>query len=507
MPPLRVFSTDFDDLRKKEGFSVRQEVIQKAPEQPKKQTPNLTGIPTQMKLDFERRSGLSFDDVRVHYNSDKPRKIGALAYTQIPQVHIGPGQERHLRHELGHVVQQKQGIVRPTTWISGLPVNDSPHLEHLADTTQRMHSTEHNPILSNVSAIQCAGGQVAVSLSPAANPLFRLDDLEVDTIKVFGRFDTSLPGNVQGHHTVADILIKKHQQHMFRNLSAKKAIQKYREMGSYLSAQESSLASDPSYDKLREVIDQHMAQQLGTPGAVDAAAAVAAAAPAPDSRSASSRWFPSHLIHDIYRNNSFRASLYAFMKQCSILEAHDETNIHEWRKQFNLMVWLYNDAYSHSPAATTLTGVKGDGESMIPVKLKAAYNRVRDSMNKRARRASQGAERNQGLNDLFEAFVTALDQISVTHIPVRKKDTSRQGDLVSTPPRIEEEIVSRFITNSSTKLSPQSESLINARIPIFFYMLQDYYNRLVDVSTPDRSPPFVLKIILDLPEQKQEPQL
>ena len=115
---------------------MEQKVVQKAPEQAKKPAPNLTGIPTQMKLDFERRSGLSFDDVRVHYNSDKPRKIGALAYTQIPQVHIGPGQERHLRHELGHVVQQKQGIVRPTTWINGVPVNDSPELESAADSLQ-----------------------------------------------------------------------------------------------------------------------------------------------------------------------------------------------------------------------------------------------------------------------------------------------------------------------------------------------------------------------------------
>lgn len=112
---------------------MRQAVIQKAEERQRRQQPNLTGIPTQMKLDFEQRSGLSFDDVRVHYNSDKPRKIGALAYTQIPQVHIGPGQERHLRHELGHVVQQKQGIVRPTTYINGLPVNDSPSMERTAD--------------------------------------------------------------------------------------------------------------------------------------------------------------------------------------------------------------------------------------------------------------------------------------------------------------------------------------------------------------------------------------
>lgn len=111
---------------------MRQAVIQKAEERQRRQQPNLTGIPTQMKLDFEQRSGLSFDDVRVHYNSDKPKRIGALAYTQIPQVHIGPGQERHLRHELGHVVQQKQGIVRPTTWINGLPVNDSIYYENMA---------------------------------------------------------------------------------------------------------------------------------------------------------------------------------------------------------------------------------------------------------------------------------------------------------------------------------------------------------------------------------------
>lgn len=108
-------------------------MVQKAPEQAKKQTPNLTGIPTQMKLDFERRSGLSFDDVRVHYNSEKPRKIGALAYTQIPQVHIGPGQERHLQHELGHVVQQKRGIVRPNLYFKGFSINDSLDLEREAD--------------------------------------------------------------------------------------------------------------------------------------------------------------------------------------------------------------------------------------------------------------------------------------------------------------------------------------------------------------------------------------
>ena len=112
---------------------MRQAVIQKAEERQRRQQPNLTGIPTQMKMDFEQRSGLSFDDVRVHYNSDKPRKIGALAYTQGTQVHIGPGQERHLRHELGHVVQQKMGIVQATHRKQGLAINRSLVLEHWAD--------------------------------------------------------------------------------------------------------------------------------------------------------------------------------------------------------------------------------------------------------------------------------------------------------------------------------------------------------------------------------------
>ena len=63
---------------------------QQAPQKAQTNKPNLTGIPTQMKLDFEQRSGLSFDDVRVHYNSDKPAQLQALAYTQGTQVYLPP---------------------------------------------------------------------------------------------------------------------------------------------------------------------------------------------------------------------------------------------------------------------------------------------------------------------------------------------------------------------------------------------------------------------------------
>lgn len=99
----------------------------------KDQKPNQTGIPSYMKQDFEARSGLSYDDVRIHYSSPKPAEMGALAYTQGTQVYIGPGQERHLPHELVHVAQQKRGEVRPTGRLGGVSVNDDPELERQAD--------------------------------------------------------------------------------------------------------------------------------------------------------------------------------------------------------------------------------------------------------------------------------------------------------------------------------------------------------------------------------------
>lgn len=58
-----------------------------------------TGIPTQLKERMEQSAGLSFDDVRVHYNSDLPARLNASTYTKGNRVEIGPRQERHLPHE------------------------------------------------------------------------------------------------------------------------------------------------------------------------------------------------------------------------------------------------------------------------------------------------------------------------------------------------------------------------------------------------------------------------
>lgn len=94
---------------------------------------NETGMPDNLKAGIEDLSGFSMDDVRVHYNSDKPATVQALAYTQGTDIHVAPGQEQHLPHEAWHVAQQMAGRVEPTTEVGGLPVNDSIELEHEAD--------------------------------------------------------------------------------------------------------------------------------------------------------------------------------------------------------------------------------------------------------------------------------------------------------------------------------------------------------------------------------------
>lgn len=95
---------------------------------------NQTGLPNQLKAGVEALSGISLDKVRVHYHSSKPAQLNAKAYAQGTDIHLGPGQEKHLPHEAWHVVQQAQGRVKATAQMKGgVPINDDPALEHEAD--------------------------------------------------------------------------------------------------------------------------------------------------------------------------------------------------------------------------------------------------------------------------------------------------------------------------------------------------------------------------------------
>jgi hypothetical protein len=94
---------------------------------------NRTGMPGPLKAGLEALSGLDLSDVRVHRNSNQPAQLEALAYAQGSDIHLAPGQEQHLPHEAWHVVQQRQGRVRPTRQIAGVGVNDDTALEMEAD--------------------------------------------------------------------------------------------------------------------------------------------------------------------------------------------------------------------------------------------------------------------------------------------------------------------------------------------------------------------------------------
>jgi len=103
-------------------------------QQPLQKKENKTGLPDKLKSGIENLSGYSMDDVKVHYNSNKPTQLQAHAYAQGTDIHLASGQEKHLPHEAWHVVQQKQGRVKPTMQMKGkVNINDDVGLEKEAD--------------------------------------------------------------------------------------------------------------------------------------------------------------------------------------------------------------------------------------------------------------------------------------------------------------------------------------------------------------------------------------
>ena len=104
-------------------------------------------LPGAVRSQMEQTFKTNFADVRIHEGSQAPA-IGAVAYTQGNQIHFAPGKfkpdstsgQALLGHELAHVVQQRQGRVKPTTQVNGIPVNDDSSLEREADAMGRKAS-------------------------------------------------------------------------------------------------------------------------------------------------------------------------------------------------------------------------------------------------------------------------------------------------------------------------------------------------------------------------------
>lgn len=165
---------------------------------------NRTGLPGALKNGAEALSGLSLDDVRVHYNSSKPAQLQALAYTQGTDIHVAPGQERHLPHEAWHVVQQKQGRVTPDNSIANMAIHDSPAADRAPEAVvqrvkdQQERSTAQSETAMTNKAVKLLKGQLQPVLKDhifSAKPT----DGEVDTANPVGLHaytGGSLPGSL-----------------------------------------------------------------------------------------------------------------------------------------------------------------------------------------------------------------------------------------------------------------------------------------------------------------------
>ncbi|PAV12990.1 hypothetical protein ASJ81_04490 [Methanosarcina spelaei] len=128
---------------------------------------NHTGMPDNLKAGVEGLSGIDMSDVRVHYNSDKPTGVGALAYTQGVDIHVAPGQEKHLPHDAWHVVQQKQGRVKYDMQMKDTQISSDVYLEKEADLMGLKALQKSSlPTLDQVSSVQSRGISAALPSTP-----------------------------------------------------------------------------------------------------------------------------------------------------------------------------------------------------------------------------------------------------------------------------------------------------------------------------------------------------
>jgi len=142
--PAQMFAKEEED-EKVQAKNEDEELQKKATsENEKKQSGSSgtkTNLPDDVKSKMESSFGTDFSGVNIHTNSDQATYMGALAYTQGSDVHFAPGQynpssqkgQELIGHELTHVMQQRQGRVKPEKQGKGMNINSNPALENEAD--------------------------------------------------------------------------------------------------------------------------------------------------------------------------------------------------------------------------------------------------------------------------------------------------------------------------------------------------------------------------------------
>lgn len=156
------------------GGSAQQNNPNPAATKPIQKKGNQTGLPDQLKSGIENMSGYDMSDVNVHYNSAQPAQLNALAYAQGTNIHVAPGQEKHLPHEAWHVVQQKQGRVKPTIQMKqGVGVNDDAGLEQEAD-------------IMGMKALSTGNNHSAIQTKQSSLNNFPSNPVQLTKVKIIG---------------------------------------------------------------------------------------------------------------------------------------------------------------------------------------------------------------------------------------------------------------------------------------------------------------------------------
>lgn len=133
-----------------------------------------SSMPHQLVQGIGALSGQDLSDVRVHRGSAHPAGLGAEAYAQGQDIYLAPGREKHLPHEAWHIVQQRQGRVRPTGRVGDQALNDDKHLETEADTmgARALQMMAAQPLAADLGS-DGAGGSAPSSAYPQSGPIQR----------------------------------------------------------------------------------------------------------------------------------------------------------------------------------------------------------------------------------------------------------------------------------------------------------------------------------------------
>ncbi len=188
--------------------SVQKKEAQVAPSE------NKTGLPDNLKSGMEDLSGISLDDVKVHYNSDQPAQLKAHAFAQGTDIHLAAGQEQHLAHEAWHVVQQKQGRVEATRQMKGVAINDNTELEKEADVMgakANAMGAKGNPAKQLKKDVQGADNDINNSVGSGA------EVKQAKTVQKKSDSNANSPLNITQHKSITPVVQGKFD-HLFNDI-------------------------------------------------------------------------------------------------------------------------------------------------------------------------------------------------------------------------------------------------------------------------------------------------